>query len=35
LLAAVQHEPERSDDKFRAFIAAGIDIANGGNGHSA
>ncbi|MDB5407382.1 MAG: hypothetical protein JWL84_2294 [Rhodospirillales bacterium] len=32
LLAAVQHEPEKSDDKFRAFIAAAVDIANGGSG---
>jgi hypothetical protein len=34
LLAAVEREPEKSDDKFRAFIAAAIDIANGGNGRN-
>jgi hypothetical protein len=34
LLAAVEREPEKAEDKFRAFIAAAVDIANGGNGRS-
>jgi hypothetical protein len=32
ILAAVQHEPEKSEDKFRTFIDAAVDIANGGSG---
>jgi len=32
LLAAVQNEPHRAEERYRAFIAAGLDIANGGGG---
>jgi hypothetical protein len=32
LLSAVQHEPEKAEDKYRAFVDAAIDIANGGSG---
>jgi len=32
LLAAVQREPHRAEERYRGFLAAGTDIANGGNG---
>ncbi|MGH6990554.1 MAG: DUF6931 family protein [Stellaceae bacterium] len=32
MLAGVQSEPQRADQHHRRFLAAGIDIANGGNG---
>ena len=32
LLAAVQTDPRLADARYRAFIASGIDIADGGNG---
>jgi hypothetical protein len=31
-LAAVQREPERAPDKYRVYIAQGLDIAGGGTG---
>jgi hypothetical protein len=31
-LAAVQQEPERAPEKYRVFIAQGLDIAAGGTG---
>jgi hypothetical protein len=33
-LAAVQREPEHAPDKYRLFIAQGLDIARGGTGRS-
>lgn len=35
MLAAVQTEPERAEEKFRRFLLQGIDIANGGSGKGA
>jgi hypothetical protein len=35
MLAAVQTEPERAEEKFRRFLMQGIDIANGGSGKGA
>lgn len=32
MLAAVQDQPEKANDKYLFFIEQGIDIANGGNG---
>lgn len=32
MLAAVQNQPEKANDKYRFFLEQGIDIANGGNG---
>lgn len=32
LLAAVIREPHKAEGKYRAFMASGVDIANGGNG---
>jgi hypothetical protein len=32
LLAAVQREPERATEKYRQFIASGMDVADGGSG---
>lgn len=32
ILAAVQTEPERAAERYRLFLAQGIDIANGGSG---
>jgi len=32
ILATVQSEPQLADDRYRDFIACGLDIANGGNG---
>lgn len=32
MLAAVSREPEKAPDKYRYFLAQGVDIANGGNG---
>lgn len=32
MLAAVIREPERAEDKYRAFLRQGIDIARGGSG---
>lgn len=32
LLAAVQTEPELADQKYRRFLEAGVDIAQGGSG---
>lgn len=34
LLGAVQREPERAPEKYRRFIAQGLDIARGGNGRA-
>jgi hypothetical protein len=34
-IAAVQREPARADEKYRLFIAQGLDIAQGGNGRIA
>jgi Family of unknown function (DUF6931) len=34
-IAAVQTEPERAEEKYRRFIAQGLDIAKGGNGRLA
>jgi hypothetical protein len=33
-LAAVQREPEHAPDKYRLFVAQGLDIAGGGTGRS-
>jgi hypothetical protein len=33
-LAAVQRQPEHAPDKYRLFIAQGLDIAGGGTGRS-
>lgn len=35
LLAAVETEPERAEEHYRAFLTAGLDIADGGNGRPA
>jgi hypothetical protein len=32
MLAAVQAQPEKANDKYLFFIEQAIDIANGGNG---
>lgn len=32
LLSAVLHEPRKAPLKYRALLASGVDIANGGNG---
>lgn len=32
MLAAVQQQPEKANDKYRFFLEQGVDIANGGNG---
>jgi len=32
MLAAVQQQPEKANDKYLFFIEQGVDIANGGNG---
>jgi hypothetical protein len=32
MLAAVLHEPEKAAEKYRYFLAQGVEIANGGNG---
>jgi hypothetical protein len=32
ILAAVQHQPEKAEDKYRVFIESAADIANGGSG---
>jgi len=34
-IAAVQREPARAEEKYRRFIAQGLDIAQGGNGRLA
>jgi hypothetical protein len=34
-LAAVQSQPERADEKRARYVAAAVNIANGGNGHAA
>ncbi len=34
MLAAVLHDPRQAEAKYRKFIAAGINIANGGNGRT-
>jgi hypothetical protein len=32
ILAALQYEPQRAEERYNQFLTAGIDIANGGNG---
>ena len=32
-LAAVQTDPQKADEKRKTFMAAAVNIANGGNGH--
>jgi hypothetical protein len=32
MLAAVQQQPEKANDKYLFFLEQGVDIANGGNG---
>jgi hypothetical protein len=34
LLSAVMSEPEKAPEKYRTFLAQGIDIANGGSGRT-
>ncbi len=34
MIAALQTEPERAQEKYRQFLDQGIDVANGGSGRS-